>query len=67
MLAATREGRGCATPPNRRSVVVAVLDAFKNIASVKVTSDPYVDYVHLAKLGRRWLIVNVLWCARKPR
>jgi len=30
-------------------------------ASVKVLSEPFVDYLHLARFGERWLIVNVLY------
>jgi hypothetical protein len=37
----------------------------RHIASVKVLSHPFVDYLHVAKIGDRWLIVNVLWELRK--
>src|SRR5215831_8655263 len=35
-----------------------------NMASVKVKSAPYVEYLHLARFGERWLIVNILWRGR---
>jgi len=40
---------------------ITVLDIADNIASVKVLSEPFVDYLHLAKLDGRWSIVNVLY------
>lgn len=45
---------------------VAVLDVSDGIATVKVRSRPYVDYLHLARFGDRWLIVNVLYRVRRP-
>ncbi len=49
-----------------RTCDVTVLDIADNIASVKVVSEPFVDYLHLAKLGSRWSIVNVLYEDREP-
>lgn len=37
------------------------VDVADNIASAKVVSEPFVDYLHLAKLDGRWSIVNVLY------
>jgi hypothetical protein len=42
-------------------------DVFRRIASVKVLSHPSVDYLHVAKIGDRWLIVNVLWEVREGK
>ena len=58
MVEATRNGRG---KRHAREHEVMVLDAFRDIASVKVASVPYVDYLHVARFGEQWLIVNVLW------
>lgn len=61
--------RSAATGPRSqfaRTCDVTVLDIADNIASVKVVSEPFVDYLHLAKLGSRWSIVNVLYEDRKP-
>ena len=43
-----------------------MLDLADNIASVTVVSEPFVDYLHLAKLDGRWSIVNVLYEDREP-
>jgi Putative lumazine-binding len=40
---------------------VIVLDAFRDIATVKVRSAPFVEYLHLARFDNRWLIVNALY------
>ena len=39
-----------------------VLDAGKDIASVKVVSDAFTDYIHLIKWKGQWYVLNVLWC-----
>ena len=49
-----------------RSCDVTVLDIADNIASAKVVSEPFVDYLHLVKLDGRWSIVNVLYEEREP-
>ena len=61
----TREGEGRTAIPRERAFEIVVEDAFRHIASVKVLSYPYMDYLHVAKLGERWLIVNVLWELRE--
>jgi hypothetical protein len=49
-----------------RTCEVTILDIATDIASVKVVSEPFVDYLHLAKLEGRWSIVNVLYENRHP-
>ena len=58
-LAATynREGR---TPRDARKDV-AILDMLDRTATVRLTAAGWVDYMHLAKINGRWLIVNILW------
>lgn len=53
-------------PQYARTCDITVLDLADNIASVKVVSEPFVDYLHLAKLDGRWSIVNVLYEDREP-
>jgi len=68
-LTADYMGRSAAKgPPPQfaRTCEVTVLDIADNIASVKVMSEPFVDYLHLAKLEGRWSIVNVLYEDREP-
>jgi len=58
MVAATATGRGTRLAPDYE---VAVLDAFRNVATAKVDSAGYVDYLHIGRFEDRWRIVNVLW------
>jgi hypothetical protein len=61
----TRRGFGKETPKERRQKDVSVLDIFGNAASAKAIMADWVDYMQLAKVDGRWVIVNVLW-ERKP-
>jgi hypothetical protein len=60
MYELTQEGGGSDVPEADKVHEVTILDAFRNIASVKVVSE-YVDYLHVARFDERWLIVSVLW------
>ena len=53
--------------PYSRDVEVKVLDVYDHIATVAVSSEPFMDYLHLVRIGDRWLIVNVLLQERPPR
>ena len=44
-----------------RAYEVTVLDVSPGTASVRVTSAPFIDHLHLARFGDRWLIVNALY------
>jgi Putative lumazine-binding len=61
----TRGGGGSDAPEVERTYVLTVQDVFRHIACVKLVSRDFMDYIHLAKLGDRWLIVNVLWELRE--
>ena len=50
----------------KRICEITIMDVADNIASVKVESEPFLDYLHLAKLDGRWSIVNVLYEDRQP-
>jgi hypothetical protein len=60
-----RRGWGKETPAARRQKDVAILDIFGNAASVKAVMADWIDYLQIAKVDGRWVIVNVLW-ERKP-
>ncbi len=60
-----RRGWGKETPADRRQKDVTILDSFGNAASVKVVMADWIDYLQVAKVDGRWVIVNVLW-ERKP-
>jgi Putative lumazine-binding len=57
----TRRGWGKETPANRRQKDVTILDVFGNAASVKSVMADWIDYLQMAKVDGRWVIVNVLW------
>jgi hypothetical protein len=65
MVGWTRDGEGRTTVARERTFDIEVQDVFRHIASVRVLSSPYMDYLHVAKIGDRWLIVNVLWELRE--
>ena len=44
-----------------RQIAISVLDVAGDIATAKVLSAPFDEYVHLARIGGRWLIVNALY------
>ncbi len=50
-----------------RECEVTILDIADNIATVRVVSEPFVDYLHLARLDGEWSIVNALYESRDPR
>ena len=61
----TRHGYGKTTPKDRQQKDVAILDIFGNAASAKAIMADWVDYMQLAKVNGRWVILNVLW-EKKP-
>jgi hypothetical protein len=63
LIEATAKGHGTLY---ERSYEVTILDAFGDIATVRVLSSPHVDYLHIARFGEDWLIINCLW-QRRPR
>ncbi len=40
---------------------VTILDIYQKAASVKLVSDNWYEYLHLAKINGHWKIVNLLW------
>jgi hypothetical protein len=61
MVAATGDGRGKIEHPEQGRKDVIILDLSDSMASVKVISEAFVDYLHLIKEAGEWRIVNVLW------
>jgi hypothetical protein len=66
LVNSTRHGYGKETPKTRQQKDVNVLDIFGNAASAKAVMADWIDYMHMAKVDGRWVIVNVLW-ERKPK
>jgi hypothetical protein len=67
LVQGTRAAYGTQIPAAERRTDVTILDIFGNAASVRVNAGPWVDYMHVAKWGGRWVIVNVLWENRPAR
>jgi len=61
-----RTGSGKSTPKDEQIKNVTILDMMTNSATVKLEMRDWVDYMHIAKLNGKWLIVNVLW-ENKPK
>jgi hypothetical protein len=51
---------GTRFPPNPNNQVT-VLDSYKNMATVKLVSDNWYEYLHLVKLDGKWKIKNLVW------
>jgi hypothetical protein len=54
----TASGEGTEFTPTQD---VTVIDVFRDMATVMASSEPFVEYLHVARFGGRWLIVNVLY------
>jgi putative lumazine-binding protein len=61
----TRHGSGKSTPKDKQQKEVRILDIFGNAASARATMADWIDYMQLARVDGRWVILNVLW-ERKP-
>jgi hypothetical protein len=65
MVRWTSAGEGRTTVAEERQFEITIDHVFRHIATVRVLSTPYMDYLHIAKLGDRWLIANALWELRE--
>ena len=61
LVQSTRKGYGTKISTDRRRTDVTVLDVYGNAASVKLEMHDWIDYMHMSKIGDRWVVVNVLW------
>jgi hypothetical protein len=61
LVAGTRAGSGREIPAADRKTDVTILDVFHDVASARIDAGPWIDYLHLARVNGRWVIVNVLW------
>ena len=66
LIRGTRAGGGTRTPPADRRTEVRILDIFQNAASARIDAGGWIDYLHLVRWHGQWVILNVLWEARKP-
>ncbi len=47
--------------PPKPSNEIKILDIYNRIATVKLISDNWVEYLHLVKTNDQWQIINLLW------
>jgi hypothetical protein len=66
LVQGTRGGFGKQTPAAEQQKDVTIYDILGGTATVKLEMRDWVDYMHIAKVNGKWLIVNVLW-EMKPR
>ncbi len=45
---------------------VTVLDAYEDIAAVKLSAGPFLQYAHLGRLAGRWRVINTLTFVQPP-
>ena len=60
LVEGTRAGLGV-LEEDKRNIEVDVYDIAFDMASVKVTSAMYIDYLQIARVNGEWKIINVLW------
>ena len=60
-LIVSTAGRKGQTMPEGPKLKVEILSIYEDIASVRLDSPWFVDYIHLVKWNGEWLILNVLW------
>jgi len=61
MLKITSEGRGKLPEPAKGRKDITILDIQDKIASVKVHSEKFIDYLLLVKENNEWKIVDAIW------
>lgn len=62
MVGYTKQGFG---KKYSRPYELTILDAYGDLATVRLFSSTYMDYLHIARFGDRWQLLNVLW-QRRP-
>jgi len=65
MVEYTRAGYGKSEEQTEQENEVTIFEVHGDIASAKIVSAKYIDYVHLVKYNGDWKIVNVLWVGVK--
>jgi len=63
----TRGGYGENLWYDNLNIEVIVLDIYRDIASVKVITPHYYEYLHLVKHDEKWVILNALYERNSPR
>ncbi len=61
MIQATKDGKGKIDIVKASIKEITILDNTDKIATVKLVSNNFIDYLHLVNLNNKWSIVNALW------
>ena len=61
MIGWTSDGQGRETDPDARGLKITVDEIHGPIATARVDSSTYREYVHLVRTGDGWRIANTLW------
>ena len=65
MVNGTQTGGGSDTPADKKTWTITILDMYEEIATVKVNSGEYLEYIHLVREKGQWLIVNVIYTSNR--
>jgi len=63
----TRGGAGKGVAPDKRNITFELLDIRDDVASAKIFTTGFNDYLHLVKQDGRWRIAHVLWQPPSPK
>ncbi|MFU8895175.1 MAG: nuclear transport factor 2 family protein [Gammaproteobacteria bacterium] len=61
LIQATRAGVGKPLEPGPLNLRIAILDRHGDMATARVVSPLYVDYLQLVRWEDRWVVLMVLW------
>lgn len=61
LVNSTSRGFGKSTPADKQQKEVRIYDIFRGSAVARLTMTDWIDYLQLARIEGRWVIVNVLW------
>jgi hypothetical protein len=61
LVQSTRAGHGTKVAAEERRTDVTIIEVYGNAAIVKLEMHDWIDFMQMAKLDGRWVIVNVLW------
>lgn len=50
-------------PEGKRRLEIKVFEIHGKIATAKAIGQDWTDYIHLARIDGKWLIVNVIWAS----
>ncbi len=66
LVEVTRAGAAKGVAPDKRSIAFDLLDIRDNVASARIFTVRFNDYLHLVKQEGRWRIAHVLWQPPSP-